>query len=152
MRLPSVLVIVVAVSACARGQVERPDTPSLYRSPRHVNVVVTRGGRTIHVGGQGPFDRQGALVGRGDFPLQVETAFQNFEAALAAAGASLRDLVELRTYLVADPAVDLQVYREARDRRFAGFPERPVATTVTISGTTLEGMLVLLEGVAVVPD
>ena len=55
-------------------------------------------------------------------------------------------------YLVADRAVDLQVYREARDRRFAGFPERPVATTVTVSGTTLEGMLVLLEGVAVVPD
>jgi enamine deaminase RidA (YjgF/YER057c/UK114 family) len=140
-RPPSILVIVVAVSACARGQVERPDTPSLYRSPRHANVVVTRGGRTVHVGGQGPFDRQGA-----------ETAFQNLEAALAAAGASLRDLVELRTYLVADRAVDLQVYREARDRRFAGFPERPVATTVTISGTTLEGMLVLLEGVAVVPD
>jgi hypothetical protein len=40
-RLPSILVIVVAVSACARGQVERPHTPSLYRSPRHVNVVVT---------------------------------------------------------------------------------------------------------------
>ena len=84
MRLPRILVIVVAVSGCARGQVERPDTPSVYRSPRHVIVVVTRGGRTVHVGGQGPFDRQGALVGRGDFPLQVETAFQNLEAALAA--------------------------------------------------------------------
>ncbi|HZJ53171.1 MAG TPA: hypothetical protein VFD38_03450 [Myxococcaceae bacterium] len=44
------------------------------------------------------------------------------------------------------------MYREARDRRFAGFPQRPVATTVTVSGSTLDGMLTLLDGVAVVPD
>jgi hypothetical protein len=54
--------------------------------------------------------------------------------------------------VVVDPATDLQAYRDTRDRRFAGFPERPVATTVTISGTTLDGMLILLEGVAVVPE
>jgi hypothetical protein len=53
---------------------------------------------------------------------------------------------------VVDPATDLEIYRDARDRRFASFSERPVATTVTVSGTTLEGMLILFEGVAVVPD
>lgn len=146
------LVATAAVAGCVRGQVGRPETPSLYSSSRHVNVVVTRGGRTVYVGGQGPWDRQGALVGRGDFGLQVETAFRNLEAALAAGGAALRDLVQLRTYLVVDPATDLRVYREARDRRFAGFPERPVATTVSISGTTLDGALILLEAVAVVPE
>jgi len=150
---PLALVAAAAlVAGCAQRQVARPDTPSLYHSSRHVNVVVTRGGRTVYVGGQGPWDAQGALVGRGDFALQVETAFRNLEAALTAGGASLRDLVQLRTYLVVDPATDLQVYRDARDRRFAGFTERPVATTVTVSGTTLDGMLILFEGVAVVPE
>ena len=45
-----------------------------------------------------------------------------------------------------------RVYREARDRRFAGFPERPVATTVNVSGATVDGALILLEAVAVVPE
>jgi len=152
MRLLALVAAAAAAAGCGRSQVVRPDTPSLYSSSRHVNVVVTRGGRTVYVGGQGPWDRQGALVGRGDFSVQVETAFRNLEAALAAGGASLRDLVQLRTYLVVDPATDPRLYREARDRRFAGFPERPVATTVRISGTTLEGALILLDAVAVVPD
>jgi len=152
MKLLALVATAAAVIGCAQGQIVRPDTPSLYRSSRHVNVVVTRGGRTVYVGGQGPWDSQGALVGRGDFALQVETAFRNLESALAAGGASLRDLVQLRTYLVVDQATDLQVYRDARDRRFAGFPERPVATTVTVSGTTVEGMLILFEGVAVVQE
>jgi len=45
-----------------------------------------------------------------------------------------------------------RVYREARDRRLAGFPERPVATTVNASGAPLDGPLLLLEAVAVVPE
>jgi enamine deaminase RidA (YjgF/YER057c/UK114 family) len=142
----------MALGACAGSSVERPETPSLHRSPRHVNVVVSRGGRTIHVGGQGAFDASGGLVGAGDFELQVQTAFRNLETALRAAGASLRDVVELRTYLVTDPAVDLSVYRKARDRHWEGVSERPVATTVMVSGTTVPGALILLEAVAVVPD
>jgi hypothetical protein len=54
MKLLALAATAAAVAGCAQSQVVRPDTPSLYRSSRHVNVVVTRGGRTVHVGGQGP--------------------------------------------------------------------------------------------------
>lgn len=152
MRRGAAVALLLALGGCSGSSVERPDTPTLYRSSRHVNVVVSRGGRTVYIGGQGAFDASGGLIGPGDFGLQVETAFRNLEAALQAAGASLRHVVQLRTYLVDDPAVDLSVYRKARDRRWEGIPERPAATTVTVSGTTVPGALILLEAVAVLPD
>jgi enamine deaminase RidA (YjgF/YER057c/UK114 family) len=140
------------LTACPGGAptVRRLNPESLYSSPRHVNVIVTRGGRTVFVGGQGPITASGALVGAGDFKAQVDAAFRNLETALAAAGAGLQDVVQLRTYLVKAPEMDLEVYRQARIRFFGGFSERPVATTVLVSETTVEGMLILLEAVAVI--
>jgi enamine deaminase RidA (YjgF/YER057c/UK114 family) len=149
-RLPGLLLL----TACAGGTptVRRLNPDSLYSSPRHVNVIVTRGGRTVFVGGQGPWDGGGSLIGAGDFAAQLDAAFENLQTALRAAGARLQDVVQLRTYLVDAPGMDLETYRQARNRFFGSFPERPVATTVRVSGTTVPGALVLLEAVAVVDD
>jgi enamine deaminase RidA (YjgF/YER057c/UK114 family) len=149
-RWPALLLLV----ACTGGAptVKRLNPESIYSSPQHVNVIETRGGRTVFVGGQGPWDASGSLVGAGDFKAQIDAAFENLKTALGAAGARLQDVVQLRTYLVDAPGMDLETYRQERNRYFGSFPERPVATTVRVSGTTVPGALVLLEAVAVVAD
>ncbi len=86
------------------------------------------------------------------WPALLDAAFENLKTALGAAGARLQDVVQLRTYLVDAPGMDLETYRQERNRYFGSFPERPVAMTVRVSGTTVPGALVLLEAVAVVAD
>jgi hypothetical protein len=60
-RWPALLLLV----ACTGGAptVKRLNPESIYSSPRHVNVIETRGGRTVFVGGQGPWDASGSLSG-----------------------------------------------------------------------------------------
>lgn len=57
-------------------------------------AIVPPGATTIYVGGQNAVDAAGALVGAGDVAAQSVRALENVATALAAAGASLRDVVQ----------------------------------------------------------
>jgi 2-iminobutanoate/2-iminopropanoate deaminase len=63
------------------------------------HVVVVEGRRTIFIAGQLARDRQGNVVGKGDMRAQIRQVGENLKAALAAAGASLNDLVKTTTYV-----------------------------------------------------
>lgn len=62
-----------------------PDT--LMKLPSYSQVVVTSGGRTVYIAGQGAFDTGMQLVGANDYYAQTVKALQNLAAALEAAGA-----------------------------------------------------------------
>jgi enamine deaminase RidA (YjgF/YER057c/UK114 family) len=82
----------------------RPE--GLVRSAAFSHVaVVSPGATTIYIGGQNAVDRDGRLVGEDDPAAQTQRVMTNLHIALAAAGASVHDLV-LMTILVAD-GVDL---------------------------------------------
>ena len=71
----------------------RPD--GLVHSPAFSHVaVVPPGATTIYVGGQNSVDADGALVGGDDVAAQSIRALQNVKTALAAAGASIDDVVQ----------------------------------------------------------
>lgn len=74
-----------------------PDALAPLPGPAH--VVVAEGGRTIYVSGQTGVDADGKLVGS-DHRSQSVQALQNLQTALAAAGASLDDVVRMGIYLV----------------------------------------------------
>lgn len=63
------------------------------------HVVVVEGRRTIFIAGQLARDRQGNMVGAGDMRAQIRQVGENLKAALAAAGATLNDLVKTTTYV-----------------------------------------------------
>src|SRR5262249_43169894 len=55
----------------------------------------------IDVSGNVGVDGSGQLVGKGDVAAQSRQTFKNIEAILAEAGASLRNVVKITTFLVA---------------------------------------------------
>lgn len=57
-------------------------------------------GRTLHLSGQVAWNAQGELVGPGDLLAQARQALDNLRKTLKAAGATPRDIVRLRTYVV----------------------------------------------------
>jgi enamine deaminase RidA (YjgF/YER057c/UK114 family) len=56
-------------------------------------------GRMVVVSGQVPLDAQGRLVGQDDPAAQGRQVFENLRTALAAAGASMSQVVKLTVFL-----------------------------------------------------
>jgi enamine deaminase RidA (YjgF/YER057c/UK114 family) len=107
--------------------------------------VVSFTGRMIVVSGQLPLDADGRLVGPDDPAAQTRQAFRNLATALAAAGASLGDVVKLTVFLT--NMSDLADFRSVRNE-FVD-PERPPASTlVQVSGLAHPAFRVEIEALA----
>lgn len=75
--------------------------PSGLAPPVGYSHAVMSDGPLVHVAGQIPLDADGNVVGVSDFGAQVEQAFANVEAALAAAGATFASIASLTIYCAA---------------------------------------------------
>ncbi|MFM9124068.1 MAG: RidA family protein [Actinomycetota bacterium] len=104
---------------------------------------VIKVGETVWTSGQAPFGADGEIHGA-NVAEQTEGVFDNLEAALKAAGATLADVVKVTAHLQ-DLHGDFDAYTEVYARRFGS--HRPCRTTV---GSTLGGFLVEIDCVAVV--
>src|SRR5262245_1006977 len=82
-------------------------------SAGYSHVVSVQGGRTLYISGQLALDKEGKLVGRGDFRAQVKQVFENIKTRLEEAGASFNDVVKLNYYIT--DSSDLPAVREVRN-------------------------------------
>ncbi len=119
--------------------------PTLSPPRGYSHVVEVTGGRTIYVSGQIAVDRDGRVVGAGDFEAQTRQVFENLKAALDAAGATLADVVKI-TMFVTDMS-RLQTLRAVRDTYFTGAP--PASSLVEVSRLVLPELMVEIEAIAV---
>ena len=56
-------------------------------------------GQIVTISGQVGWDKEGKMVGPGDFRAQAEQAIQNIKACVEAAGGALDDVVDLLSFL-----------------------------------------------------
>lgn len=121
--------------------------PGLPTPNGYSHAVEAPVGRTIHVSGQLPVDKDGKLVGAGDFAAQAEQVFANLNIALTAAGASFDDVVKLDMY-VTDMS-RLEALRSARDR-YIDLQHPPASTLVQVERFVREDAMVEIAATAVV--
>lgn len=81
------------------SNIERLNPDGLPSGMGYCQVTVARGTRIVHVSGQVGIDAEGELVGP-DHRSQIERAMRNLELALAAAGATIEDVVKSTFYVV----------------------------------------------------
>jgi reactive intermediate/imine deaminase len=122
--------------------------PSGTPAPNGYSHAVSFTGPLVVVSGQVPLDAGGGLVGAGDALEQARQVFRNMQAALAAAGASMSDVVKLTVFLT--DIGDLGAFREARDEVFnASAP--PASSLVQVAGLVNAEFRIEVEALAALP-
>jgi enamine deaminase RidA (YjgF/YER057c/UK114 family) len=123
----------------------RPE--GLVQSPAFTHVaVVPPGATTVYVGGQNGVDGDGTLVGGDDVAAQTRQTMTNLQVALAAAGATVHDMVMMTILLVED--VDLAAAYPVAAAALAG--AAPPVAVMRVAGLALPGALVEVSAVAAV--
>lgn len=123
--------------------------PQLSPTSGFTHAVTATGGKTVFVSGQASVNEKGEAVGRGDFRAQVEQTFGNLKAALAAAGASFRDVVKLTYFVVGLAPEHVPVVREVR-RNHLDADNPPASTLVGVAALVDPDWMIEIEAVAVV--
>jgi len=125
--------------------------PSLCPTFGWTHVATVSGGKTIYISGQVSVNERGEVVGKGDMRLQTEQTFRNVERALAAAGATFRDVVKTNLYVVGLKPEHVPIIREVRARYIAA-DHPPVSTLVGISALVGPEWMIEIEAVAVISE
>ncbi|MBI2876246.1 MAG: RidA family protein [Candidatus Tectomicrobia bacterium] len=102
-------------------------------------------GQIITISGQVGWDKEGKLVGRGDFRAQAEQAIQNIKACVEAAGGTLDDVVDLLSFLP-----DMRYVEELVEVVGKQFKEPyPSHTAVGVTALAEPGLLLEMRAIAV---
>ena len=113
------------------------------------HVARVEAGPLYFIAGQVGVDRDGAVVGKGDFERQCRQAFDNIGVLLKDLGLGFDDVVKFTTYLVHSQDIDsfMRVRAALFPRLFAG-PLYPPNTLLIIDRLVKEEFLVEIEAVA----
>jgi enamine deaminase RidA (YjgF/YER057c/UK114 family) len=112
-------------------------------------VVAAPGSRWVFCAGQASSGDDGALLHPGDIGAQLAQAFDNLEAVLEQAGASLSHVVRL-TYYTTDVDAMFGVWHVLTERlEKAGC--RPASSLLGVARLAFPEMLVEIEATALVP-
>jgi enamine deaminase RidA (YjgF/YER057c/UK114 family) len=118
----------------------------LVVSPAFSHVaVVPPGASTIYVGGQNGVDETGSLVSE-DVAAQAARALDNAAVALAAAGATLADVVQWQVLL--DERADLTAAYGAIASRLSREGPPPLVTAARVAGLGVAGALIEISAIA----
>jgi 2-iminobutanoate/2-iminopropanoate deaminase len=104
-----------------------------------------RVGDLIILSGQAAIDRDGTLVGEGDFDAQAQQVFENLQFVLETAGSSLEQVVKVTIYLT--DMGNFPKIVELRERWFT--PPYPADTIVEVNALALPELMIEIEATAV---
>ena len=115
--------------------------------PAYTQVIAVSGsGRQIFVAGQLARDPDGNCVGKGDMRSQIQQVGENIKTCLAAAGATLADIVKTNTYVT-----DFEEFSKHGDMRMRYFgPATPTSTTVEVRRLAHRDFMIEVEVMAMV--
>jgi 2-iminobutanoate/2-iminopropanoate deaminase len=109
-------------------------------------VVTVVPGKLVFVSGLLARNRAGEIVGVGDMGAQIRQVGENLQVALAAAGATLRDVVRTQTF-----TTDIDLFFKFVDVRMEYFGAAlPTSTTVEVRRLSHPDFLVEVEAMAVI--
>lgn len=129
--------------------IEHVQPPGLFEAEGFSQVVVGTGRRMAFIAGQGAYDAQFQLVGRGDHYAQAVQAFRNLVAALDALGAGPEHVVSTTIYVVGLTPEVLEQFTNAMHQACDGRPFPPnAATMVGVEKLAFPEMLIEISAIA----
>jgi len=138
------------MSNAANPSITHINPPELGAPPGYSQIVEVAASRIIFIAGQTALDRDGNVVGQGDFAAQAAQVFRNLAIALQASGCTAANLAKLTVFLT--DMSNLGPYREARNSFFASVtpPAAPAVTLVEVSKLYGPDFMIEIEAIAAV--
>ena len=132
----------------SRPSVEYLNPPTLSVPTGYTHVVQVHRGRTVYIAGQVAMDKSGNVVGKGNFEAQAAQVFENLKLALAAAGATLDNLVKVTTFVT-----DMSQLPKLRTIRANYYGKNaPASTLVQIGKLANDELMIEIEAIAVTAE
>ena len=112
-------------------------------------TMVPAGAGTVYIAGQLAVGKDGAVVGRHDFELQMRQVFSNMGDVLAGVGLGFNHVIKFTTYLVHSQDIDefMRVRAKLFPKLFEG-DQFPPNTLLVIDRLVKEDFLVEVEAIA----
>ncbi len=126
----------------SRRYLKREATQARAYSP----AVITQGGRAIWLAGQTALEDAAGRSLAGDFDGQVREVFRRLGNTLAEAGAKLGDMVTMTVFITDSRYGD----RLTQLRKEIFGDDFPASALITVTGLARPGLLVEIQGIAVV--
>jgi enamine deaminase RidA (YjgF/YER057c/UK114 family) len=146
--IAAICALAASATLAAAPPIEFKNPPDVHKASGYTHVVVVNSGKLVILAGQVGLNQKGEMAP--DFAGQVQQAFANIAAGLAAAGAKPSDLVKLNFYVVGLDQAKLSALRVARDR-LINTQQPPASTLVGVQTLFREDALIEIEAQAVVP-
>jgi 2-iminobutanoate/2-iminopropanoate deaminase len=122
-----------------------PDWPWLEKYPM---TQCVKAENTIYISGQVALDPEGNIVGVNDMAAQSHQVFDNMEAVLKEAGATMEDVVKITVFMT-----DLSRFSDFAKIREKKFPSgMPASTVVSVNGLLLPDLLLQVEAIAIIQN
>jgi enamine deaminase RidA (YjgF/YER057c/UK114 family) len=150
------LAAVMALSLAAQEKQSKPNlkfenAPGLPSPAGYSHAVVVSVGKMIFLSGQVGLNKQGEMIGKDDFRAQAAQVFANVKLALAAAGATPKDIVKLNYYVVGLNHDKLIALRDVRDQ-YVDKEHPPASTLAGVQTLFRDDAMLEVEAVAVIPQ
>ena len=123
---------------------------SLFPSVQHgfSQVVVASGRKMVFISGQTAWDIRKKIVGEDSLLEQARQALRNVQAAIEAAGGTLKDIVSLRIYIVNYEPENAEAVGIALQEFFSS-ENPPASTWIGVSALAVPEFLIEIEAIAV---
>ena len=150
------ILLLAQLAAAQAERVSKENTKMQFLNPKGLSkpagftqVVIAPAGKVIYVSGQVPLNSGGDVVGKGDFRVQVTQVMENLKTALAAAGATMTDIIKLNYYVVNLKPDQVSVIREVR-AKYLSAEHPPAGTLVGVTALVREDYMIEIEAEAAV--
>lgn len=128
-------------------RVERITTDPDWYEPFKI-ALGYRVGDVIILSGQAAIDREGNVVGAGDFNAQAEQVFDNLDYVLKLAGSSFGNVINVNIFVT-----DMSQFPKVMELREKYFePPYPADTIVEVNALALPELMIEIQAIAVVDD
>ncbi len=128
-------------------RIERITTDPDWYEPFKI-AICYRVGDVIVLSGQAAIDREGNVVGAGDFDAQAEQVFDNLKYVLEHAGSSMENIINVNIFMT-----DMSHFPkivELREKHFTA--PYPADTIVGVTALALPELMIEIQAIAVADD
>jgi enamine deaminase RidA (YjgF/YER057c/UK114 family) len=126
-------------------------SPDVLGKPlgQYSQITRVKASEFVYIAGQLATDRDGNIIGAGDFEAQCRQVFANIETALKSVGGGWGNVVEFTTYLVHSQDIPkFMTYRKGAFPRFFPDGAYPPNTLLIIDRLVQEPFLVEVKTIA----